>query len=140
MESFHPSNMESHLVYFHNIVLSNKYFWKCRYAVFGLGSSAYPHFAAFAFQIDESLRLLGAEAILPIETGDELNAQEKTFKKWSKEIYKACCDQRGVTGKETGGEQGEAFFQGQTSWRKGRFRLAKSNSNAKEDLSSGTFF
>ena len=47
-----------------------------RYAVFGLGSSMYPQFCAFAHDIDQKLSHLGASQLAPTGEGDELSGQE----------------------------------------------------------------
>ena len=49
---------------------------KKRYAVFGLGSSAYPKFAAFSKTMDELFETFGASRLLPRGTGDELKDQK----------------------------------------------------------------
>lgn len=51
----------------------------CRYAVFGLGSRAYPNFCTFAHTCDNLLSDLGAETIIPCGEGDELCGQEESF-------------------------------------------------------------
>ena len=51
----------------------------CRYAVFGLGSRAYPNFCTFAHTCDNLLSALGAETIIPCGEGDELCGQEESF-------------------------------------------------------------
>lgn len=60
----------------------------CRFAVFGLGSTAYPHFCAFAHAVDTLLGEMGGERLLEIGEGDELAGQEDSFKKWAKSLYK----------------------------------------------------
>ena len=61
-----------------------------RYCVFGLGSSAYPKFCAFAHAMDGLLEMLGAERLCEIGEGDELGGLEVAFEKWAKEIFQAC--------------------------------------------------
>ncbi|CAG0914534.1 unnamed protein product, partial [Notodromas monacha] len=60
-----------------------------RFAVFGVGSTAYPNFAAFGKFLDHSLGSLGAHRLHEIGLGDELKGQEKAFYSWMKEIYLA---------------------------------------------------
>lgn len=55
-------------------------FLPCRYAVFGLGSSAYPHFCAFAKKIDEIMRRLDCLEVLPISFGDATKNQQSSFR------------------------------------------------------------
>ncbi|KAH0627743.1 hypothetical protein JD844_003884 [Phrynosoma platyrhinos] len=59
-----------------------------RFAVFGLGSRAYPHFCAFAHAVDTRLEELGGDRIFPIGEGDELCGQEESFRTWAKGVFK----------------------------------------------------
>ncbi|KAF2973584.1 hypothetical protein EK904_003990 [Melospiza melodia maxima] len=61
---------------------------KIRYAVFGLGSSMYPEFCAFAHAIDQKLAQLGASQLTPVGEGDELNGQEEAFRSWAVSAFK----------------------------------------------------
>ncbi|XP_038050616.1 nitric oxide synthase, brain-like isoform X2 [Patiria miniata] len=63
-----------------------------RYSVFGLGSTAYPHFCAFAHALDAQLGMLGGERLLEIAEGDELVGQEVEFLNWAENIYQEACD------------------------------------------------
>ena len=51
-----------------------------RYAVFGLGSSAYVTYCAFAKAIDQQMSDMGMEQILPVHTGDAKKNQDSSFK------------------------------------------------------------
>ena len=62
-------------------------FHSVRFSVFGLGSTAYPNFCAFAHAIDSMLGEMGAERLLEIGEGDELAGQEESFKKWTKAVF-----------------------------------------------------
>lgn len=59
-----------------------------RFAVFGLGSSAYPNFCAFGKYVDNLLGELGGERLLKLATGDEMCGQEQAFKKWATEVFR----------------------------------------------------
>lgn len=59
-----------------------------RYAVFGLGSSMYPQFCAFAHDIDQKLSHLGASQLTPTGEGDELSGQEEAFRSWAVQTFK----------------------------------------------------
>lgn len=59
-----------------------------RFAVFALGSSAYPNFCAFGRFVDNMLAELGGERIAKIATGDELCGQEQVFTEWSKKLFR----------------------------------------------------
>ncbi|XP_012871743.1 PREDICTED: nitric oxide synthase, inducible [Dipodomys ordii] len=63
-----------------------------RYAVFGLGSSMYPRFCAFAHDIDQKLSHLGASQLIPTGEGDELSGQEDAFRSWAVQAFKAACE------------------------------------------------
>lgn len=60
----------------------------CRFAVFGLGSSAYPNFGAFGSYVDNLLGELGGERLMKLTLGDEMTCQEGAFKKWAPEVFK----------------------------------------------------
>ncbi|KAM4701870.1 nitric oxide synthase, inducible [Discoglossus pictus] len=65
---------------------------KLSYAVFGLGSSMYPQFCAFAHTVDQRLSQLGASQISPTGEGDELNGQEESFLIWAVHTFKTACE------------------------------------------------
>uniref|UniRef100_A0A8D1KYX2 Nitric oxide synthase n=1 Tax=Sus scrofa TaxID=9823 RepID=A0A8D1KYX2_PIG len=75
--------------------LTNKF----RYAVFGLGSSMYPQFCAFAHDIDQKLSHLGASQLTPTGEGDELSGQEEAFRGWAVQTFKVACETFDVRGK-----------------------------------------
>ena len=62
-----------------------------RYAVFALGSTAYPNFCAFGKFVDQTLGELGGKSLMPVCCGDELNGQEQTFRSWLKQISLTLC-------------------------------------------------
>ena len=62
--------------------ISNK-----RYAVFGLGSTAYPKFAAFSRTMDKLFETFGASRLLPLGTGNELQDQKGSFGKWLRKVF-----------------------------------------------------
>ena len=77
----------------------NEDLWICAFflvyhsfAVFGLGSSAYPNFCAFGRFIDNMLAELGGERISRCATGDELCGQEQAFNDWSKKVFEDACE------------------------------------------------
>uniref|UniRef100_A0A8C2U8G3 Nitric oxide synthase n=1 Tax=Coturnix japonica TaxID=93934 RepID=A0A8C2U8G3_COTJA len=71
----------------------------CRYAVFGLGSTMYPEFCAFAHAIDRKLSQMGALQLVPVGEGDELNGQEEAFHAWAVTAFKTACDIFDIRGK-----------------------------------------
>uniref|UniRef100_A0A8C5JFF3 Nitric oxide synthase n=1 Tax=Junco hyemalis TaxID=40217 RepID=A0A8C5JFF3_JUNHY len=79
----------------------NLLFISCRYAVFGLGSSMYPEFCAFAHTIDQKLAQLGASQLTPVGEGDELNGQEEAFRSWAVSAFKAACDIFNIRGRHS---------------------------------------
>lgn len=56
--------------------------------MFGLGSTMYPEFCAFAHAIDHKLSQLGALQLTPVGEGDELNGQEEAFRTWAVTAFK----------------------------------------------------
>uniref|UniRef100_A0A8B9I9E5 Nitric oxide synthase n=1 Tax=Anser brachyrhynchus TaxID=132585 RepID=A0A8B9I9E5_9AVES len=72
-----------------------------KYAVFGLGSTMYPEFCAFAHAIDRKLAQLGASQLTPIGEGDELNGQEEAFRTWAVSAFKTACDIFNIRGKNS---------------------------------------
>ena len=65
---------------------------KTRFAVFALGSSAYPNFCAFGRYLDTVLGELGGERITKVGTGDELCGQEQSFNDWASNCFRQACD------------------------------------------------
>ncbi|KAK3859197.1 hypothetical protein Pcinc_034666, partial [Petrolisthes cinctipes] len=63
-----------------------------RFAVFALGSSAYPNFCAFGKYVDNLLSELGGERLLSLTCGDELAGQEQAFKQWAAEVFSVGCE------------------------------------------------
>lgn len=59
-----------------------------RFAVFALGSSAYPNFCAYGKYVDNILGDLGGERLMKISYGDEMCGQEHAFRKWAPEVFK----------------------------------------------------
>lgn len=59
-----------------------------RFAVFALGSSAYPNFCAFGQYVDNLLGELGGERLLKMSSGDEMCGQEQAFTKWAPQVFR----------------------------------------------------
>lgn len=65
-----------------------------RFAVFALGSSAYPNFCAYGKYVDTVLGELGGERLCKVAYGDEMCGQEHAFRKWAPDVFKVshfCC-------------------------------------------------
>lgn len=58
-----------------------------RFAVFALGSSAYPNFCNFGKYVDKLLCDLGGERIHEIAMGDEMCGQDQAFRKWASGVF-----------------------------------------------------
>lgn len=58
-----------------------------RFAVFALGSSAYPNFCNFGKYVDKLLDDLGGERIHELTTGDEMCGQDQAFRKWASSVF-----------------------------------------------------
>lgn len=63
-----------------------------RFAVFALGSSAYPNFCAFGQYLDSVLADLGGERLAKVSYGDEMCGQEQTFRLWAPGVFKTACE------------------------------------------------
>lgn len=63
-----------------------------RFAVFALGSSAYPNFCAFGKYVDNLLSELGGERLMKLTCGDELAGQEQAFKQWAGDVFTVGCE------------------------------------------------
>ena len=63
--------------------------WYYRYSVFALGSRAYSrcNFCAFGRYLDNVFNDLGAKRIVTLGEGDQLYAQEESFRNWAKEVF-----------------------------------------------------
>uniref|UniRef100_A0A646QEM1 Nitric oxide synthase n=1 Tax=Hemiscolopendra marginata TaxID=943146 RepID=A0A646QEM1_9MYRI len=99
---------------------SIKDFMKIKYAVFALGSTAYPDFCQFGKFCDEALDSLGATRLFSIATADELKGQDASYRKWAPAIFKKACEEFKLTKlglEENGGNE--------EKWRPERFRLRK---------------
>nr|AAS93626.1 nitric oxide synthase a [Sepia officinalis] len=107
-----------------------------RYSVFGLGSRAYPNFCAFGHFLDKVCSELGAERISPMVEGDELCAQEESFKEWANAVFKAACDtfclQDDVNIQEATG----ALHGNDQSWSLGKFRLTPQDGVKEMEIST----
>uniref|UniRef100_A0A8C0RKD0 Nitric oxide synthase n=1 Tax=Canis lupus familiaris TaxID=9615 RepID=A0A8C0RKD0_CANLF len=99
--------------------LTNKF----RYAVFGLGSSMYPQFCAFAHDIDQKLSHLGASQLAPIGEGDELSGQEEAFRCWAVQTFKAACETFDVRGKHC--IQIPRLYTSNVTWDPHQYRLVQ---------------
>lgn len=73
---------------FQNAAITISTYFIPRFAVFALGSSAYPNFCAFGQYVDNLLLELGGERLLKMACGDEMCGQEQAFKKWAPEIFR----------------------------------------------------
>lgn len=63
-----------------------------RFAVFALGSSAYPNFCAYGKYLDSVLAELGGERLAKISYGDEMCGQEQAFRIWAPSVFKIACE------------------------------------------------
>lgn len=93
-----------------------------RFAVFALGSSAYPNFCCFGKCLDNLLTDLGGERILKMATGDELCGQEQSFRDWARQVFQVACDVFCV-GDDVNMNDATATLKSDTSWIPERVRL-----------------
>ena len=59
-----------------------------RFAVFALGSSAYPRYCAFGRAIDAKLKSLGADRLCTCGEGDDMGSQDEAFHEWCTKLFK----------------------------------------------------
>ncbi|XP_038181308.1 nitric oxide synthase, inducible [Arvicola amphibius] len=95
-----------------------------RYAVFGLGSSMYPQFCAFAHDIDQKLSHLGASQLVPTGEGDELSGQEDAFRGWAVQTFRAACEMFDVRSKHQ--IQIPKRYTSNATWEPQQYRLTQS--------------
>ncbi|GFO10499.1 nitric oxide synthase [Plakobranchus ocellatus] len=108
-----------------------------QYSVFALGSTAYPHFAAFGRYLDQTMRELGAEAIYAVGEGDELCGQEQSFRKWAEEVFKAACDTFCLGDDVNMSEATGALNSNDLTWKPNKFRIAKVENGKEPDICEG---
>ncbi|EMP37688.1 Nitric oxide synthase, inducible [Chelonia mydas] len=95
---------------------------KFRYAVFGLGSTMYPEFCAFAHAIDQKLAQLGASPLTQTGEGDELNGQEEAFRTWAVNAFKTACETFDIRGKNN--IQLPKVYTSNETWNPKNYRIA----------------
>ena len=61
------------------------------FAVFALGSSDYPNFAAFGKEIHRTLSGVGCNPISELGIGDDTKDQASDFAVWIKSVFNTCC-------------------------------------------------
>ncbi|XP_071945535.1 nitric oxide synthase-like protein [Antedon mediterranea] len=105
-----------------------------RYSVFGLGSTAYPNFCAFARALDSLLGEVGGERICEIGEGDELCGQEQSFKKWAGEVFKSACDTFGTGEGVNISEAASVLNANDGSWSPARYRVVASETKTAGEL------
>ena len=66
------------------------------FAVFALGSTAYPKYCAFGKWLDLALKSLDGNRLVPIGFGDELGDRVGEFNKWAKAVYQKACLETGL--------------------------------------------
>ncbi|XP_031513286.1 nitric oxide synthase, inducible [Papio anubis] len=112
--------------------LTNKF----RYAVFGLGSSMYPRFCAFAHDFNQKLSHLGASQLTLTWEEDELSGQEDAFLSRAVQTFKAACETFDVRGKQH--IQIPKLYTSSVTWDPHHYRLVQDSQPL--DLSKGTCF
>nr|AAW88577.1 nitric oxide synthase 2 [Lymnaea stagnalis] len=73
----------------HSLAMGTGPLCNVRFAVFGLGSKAYPYYAAYGKYIYLMFQKLGAERLVDFCSGDALYGQEESFRTWSLGVFKA---------------------------------------------------
>ncbi|XP_062705352.1 nitric oxide synthase isoform X1 [Aedes albopictus] len=107
-----------------------------RFAVFALGSSAYPNFCAYGKYIDNILGELGGERLMKMATGDEICGQEQAFRKWAPEVFKIACETFCLDPEET---LSDAAFALQSELSENTVRFAPVNEYDRLDVALSKF-
>ena len=110
------------------VVLKNKY-----YGVFGLGSSAYPKFAAYGRHLDKCYTTLGATPMVPFTTGDELKDQKGSFNKWLRKIFIASLKTMNI-------EAPKAFLERINAIKQYRWKMAHKDKTKTANEALSTFY
>ncbi|KAI8502299.1 Nitric oxide synthase, brain [Branchiostoma belcheri] len=108
-----------------------------RFAVFALGSRAYPHFCGFGHSVDTLLDGLGAQRIHAVGEGDELCGQEESFRTWAESAFKSACLSYDVGHGVDMNEATANLLGSDLSWAPDKFRLVQAKSNKDTDLLEG---
>eukprot|EP00058_Branchiostoma_floridae_P023238 XP_002608728.1 hypothetical protein BRAFLDRAFT_120590 [Branchiostoma floridae] len=109
-----------------------------RFAVFALGSRAYPHFCGFGHSLDTLLEHLGAQRVHPVGEGDELCGQEESFRAWAESAFKSACLSYDVGHGVDMSEATANLLGSDLSWAPDKFRLVQAKSNRDTDLLEGS--
>lgn len=80
-----------------------------KFAVFALGSTAYPHFCAFGKKVDALLAELGGIRIHRVGLGDEQSSQEAAFDEWAVEVFAQACEVFSIVNPFQGGKTTATF-------------------------------
>ncbi|XP_054155441.1 nitric oxide synthase, salivary gland-like [Oppia nitens] len=105
-----------------------------RFAVFGLGSGAYPNFCAFGRYLDTILADLGGERILKVGTGDELCGQEQSFGDWAKMVFEVACDVFCISDELNLKEVMKSATLKPLQWSKSNVKLVPYNGQSRPDI------
>ena len=106
---------------------------KIYYGVFGLGSSAYPKFAAYGRHLDKCYRICGATPMVPFTTGDELKDQKGSFNKWMNKIFMASLKINNL-------ETPKAYLERNNKIKQHRWKMANKNQSKSLNDALSTFY
>ncbi|XP_033628503.1 nitric oxide synthase, brain-like [Asterias rubens] len=108
-----------------------------RFAVFGLGSTAYPNFCAYARAMDTLMGNLGGERIMTMGEGDELSGQEESYRRWAQEVFKQACDTFCVGEGIDMTEANASLMENEQSWTADKFRETLEDSHPAVEMCEG---
>ncbi|XP_066268552.1 nitric oxide synthase 1-like [Branchiostoma lanceolatum] len=108
-----------------------------RFAVFALGSRAYPHFCAFGHSVDTLLEQLGSRRVHAVGEGDELCGQEESFRAWAESAFKSACLSYNVGHGVDMNEATANLLGSDLSWAPDKFRLVQAKTKTETDILQG---
>ncbi|XP_041456958.1 nitric oxide synthase, endothelial-like [Lytechinus variegatus] len=93
------------------------------YGVFGLGSSIYPYFCAFARGVDLMFDTLGGDRLVDMGWGDEMRGLDETFDGWLIKTFMAACEKFHIGDSASGITPNLATVAPSTDWAASKFRI-----------------
>ncbi|XP_071508919.1 nitric oxide synthase 3-like [Diadema antillarum] len=100
------------------------------YAVFGLGSSLFPYFCAFARGVDWMLDSLGGERLGDMGVGDEMGGLDESFDCWLMKTFRSACERFQIGDSASGLVPTPTVISAGSEWAPSKFRIYAAGPNA----------